>query len=104
MNSFYKELLSTAESAGLKIISDEHCYKLIAWLYVFGGGREEVAYNTKLRENIFYAQKNLNILGGESPTPETISKIQHYVKEYESNRELRKEIEEFYGLKYYKGA
>jgi hypothetical protein len=36
-NTFYEDLLHTALSCNIKIMSDDFCCKLLAWLYVFGG-------------------------------------------------------------------
>ena len=63
--TLYERMLETAEQCGLKILSDDFCCKLLAWLYVFGGEYEMVLYNLKMRAEIEYAQKRLNVYGGE---------------------------------------
>jgi hypothetical protein len=63
--NFYKLLLETSEAAGLKVLSDEYCCELLAWLFVYGGGNEMVVYNEKLNTDILIAQKRLNVFGGE---------------------------------------
>ena len=57
----YEKLVATAEQCGLKIISDDFCCKLLAWVYMFGAEMEIVTYNVKLRTDISSAQKRLNI-------------------------------------------
>lgn len=63
--TLYKQMLETAEQCGLKILSDDFCCKLLAWLYVFGGEYEMVISNLKMRTEIKHAQKQLNVYGGE---------------------------------------
>ena len=65
MKTFYKSLLSTAEEAGIKMLSDERCCQLLAWVLELGGYTEESTHNFKLNQDILIAQKRLNILGGE---------------------------------------
>jgi hypothetical protein len=48
MDNFLEQLYRTAESAGFKILSDDHCYQLLAWLNVYGGGVENVVLDIKL--------------------------------------------------------
>ncbi len=64
-NTFYHDLLQTALSCDIKILNDDFCCKLLAWLYIFGGGHEKVIYNIKMRAEIQYAQKRLNLYAGE---------------------------------------
>jgi hypothetical protein len=70
----------TAFCAGLPVISGDECCRLLAWLYVYGGGREECVLNANLREPIFYAQKRLNIFGGEHPDAELLPIFQQYIR------------------------
>lgn len=79
--SDYEKLLATALQCGLKVISDDFCCKLLAWLYVYGGERESVLYNVKLRAEIMYAQSRLNLHGGEVPDAELSSRLRQYVNE-----------------------
>lgn len=70
--NLYQQLLETAQSAGLKVISDERCCQLMAWLLEIGGYTEESTHNLKLRTDIFTAQKRLNLFGGEKPNTELL--------------------------------
>ena len=79
----YQKMLDTCESAGIKMISDDHCCRLLAWLYVYGGGNEAVTINMKLNKNIMIAQKRLNLLGGEVPNVELLPTLQSYIREIE---------------------
>jgi len=69
--------------AGLPIISTDNCCRLLAWLYVFGGGNEAVTQDDKLRNSIVYAQYRLNILGGEVPDVEWLPVLCDYIAELE---------------------
>lgn len=77
----YEKLTATAEQCGLKVISDDFCCKLLAWIYMFGAEREMVVYNTKLRTDISAAQRRLNIFGGEIPDKDLKEKLRGYIKE-----------------------
>ncbi len=50
----YERFVRTAEQCGLKVVSDDTCCMVLAWLYIHGGGYE-VGYNVKLRTDIKYA-------------------------------------------------
>lgn len=79
--SDYEKLVATAEQCGLKIISDDFCCKLLAWVYAFGAETEMITYNVKLRTDISLAQKRLNIFGGEIPDKGLSEKLRGYIKE-----------------------
>lgn len=84
MQNLYKQLLETAECAGLKVISDERCCQLMAWLLEVGGYTEESTHNQKLREDIFTAQKRLNLFGGETPNAELLPIFKEFHQEITS--------------------
>lgn len=73
----YEKLMNTASQCGLKIISDDFCAKLLAWLMFFGD-TEAVTYNVKLRTDIAEAQRRLNCYGGETPNNEIARKFRKY--------------------------
>lgn len=79
--TFYEKLTEAADQCGLKIISDDFCCKLLAWVYMFGAETEMITYNVKLRTDISSAQKRLNIFGGEIPDKELSEKLRGYIKE-----------------------
>ena len=81
MNSDYGKLMATSELAGLKIISDDWCCKLLAWLLVYGGGNESVVQSNMLFVDIITAQTRLNIKGGEMPDSELFLVMKKYVDE-----------------------
>lgn len=81
MKSFYTKLLKTSNEANINIISDDHCCKLLAWLYGYGGANEAVLYNYKLNEDIKHSQERLNIFGGQIVNLELHERLQLYLKE-----------------------
>jgi len=94
-------LYETALSAGLPVISGDKCCRLLAWLYVYGGGNEQVIEG-KLNAAIIYAQKRLNILGGETPDAELMPVLTEYVRsiaDFKNPPEWVDRLEKEYGLK-----
>jgi hypothetical protein len=95
----YRAMLATAEQCGLKIVSDDKCCRLLAWLLVHGGGNEAVTVNLKLNADVLEAQKRLNLFGGERPNTELLPLLQAYIKEAEtSNPDWIADLCKYYGL------
>lgn len=94
MRGFYAALLDTAAQCGLKVVSDDTCCKVLAWLYVHGGGYE-VNYNTKLLADIKYAQKRLNVYGSEIPDSELCETLRARVKELEASVKTKSQSPEW---------
>ena len=80
MRNLHKYFYDTALSAGIPLIASDKCCQLLAWLYVYGGANEQVVFDDRLREAIFYAQKRLNIEGGEITDQELTPVLQYYIK------------------------
>jgi hypothetical protein len=105
------------EITGMKIISDDLCCRILAYLYTYGGGNESVVFNDRLRTDIFEAQKRLNlnpIDGTPVPNAELLPVLQDYIKsitnaneyefwlgnrEYETPPEWVIELEKRYNIK-----
>lgn len=107
--SLYQQLLETAECAGLKVISDERCCQLMAWLLEIGGYTEESTHNIKLRADIFTAQKRLNLFGGEKPNQkllpmfrERYQEILDFINEKTNKPQWLTNLEEYYKIKVFK--
>jgi hypothetical protein len=79
MNDFRKSFYKTALESGLPVISKDNCCRLLAWLYIYGGGNERVI-DEPLSAKFFYAQNRLNLKGGEIPDGEAVASIQEYIK------------------------
>jgi hypothetical protein len=80
MSSFRRLFYTTAGAAGLKIIPDDKCCRLLAWLYIYGGENEQVL-DSSISDALFYAQGRLNLLGGEKPDAGLLPVLQGYIKE-----------------------
>jgi hypothetical protein len=94
-----EKLYATAENAGLKLISDDDCCKLLAWLHVYGGGDESVVKNEKLKLDILTAQKRLNLFGGKRPHGVLIEKLKKYIKIADTRPDWIASLEQKYHLK-----
>ena len=79
--ALYRRMAQTAEQVGINVRSDEHCAKLLAWLYAYGGSSEAVVFNVKLNTDIQLAQQRFNLSGGQRPDPNKISILRKYLKE-----------------------
>lgn len=104
MQNLYRQLIETAEDAGFKVISDRRCCELLAWLLEFGGYTEESTHNQKLREDIFTAQKRLNILVGELPNIQLVPLLRACQKDLKDFTEEKTEKPEWLTIleKHYK--
>lgn len=80
-NDFYQAMLDTSLNCGIKILSDDFCCKLLAWLCMFGGEKEATTQNNKMRTEILYAQKRLNIYGGEVVNKDLLPLLKQRMKE-----------------------
>lgn len=107
MNNLYKQWVDTLQNADIKPLSDDTCCKLLAITSVYGGEKEAVTLNTRLHTDILYAQKRLNLFGGEIPDTELIPLLQRYIHElelYKTETECAKplwaiKLSEEYGVK-----
>jgi hypothetical protein len=82
--------------------SDDACCRILAWLLVYGGGREDVTINKRLNYDIRAAQKRLNLFGGEIPNSDLLPMYQQYarsVEDYDRPPEWVFELERKYNLK-----
>jgi hypothetical protein len=80
MSDFRMQFYVTAGLTGLKIIPDDKCCRLLAWLYVYGGENEQVL-DGRVSSAIFYAQGRLNLLGEEKPNADLLPALQGYIKD-----------------------
>ena len=92
-------MLATARQCGLKIVSDDKCCRLLAWLYVHGGGNEAATMNFKLNTDVHEAQNRLNLYGGEKVNADLLPTLQSYIKEAQtSNPDWIADLCKYYGL------
>jgi hypothetical protein len=87
MSDFRRQLYKSAEFAGLKIISDDKCCRLLAWLYIYGGGNEQVI-DDRISNAILYAQRRLNLSGGETPDTDLLPVLMDYIKDIAGDNPL----------------
>lgn len=77
----YEKLMITCSQCGIKIITDDFCCKLLAWVYMFGAETEMVTFNVMLRTDIQEAQRRVNLFGSEIPNRELCNKVRNYINE-----------------------
>lgn len=79
MTNLYSDWLQAFSEVGISAISDDTCAKLLAILYVFGGGQEFFCFNQKCVADVQYATKKFNIGGSKTPTKDGVVLIKKYV-------------------------
>lgn len=67
-------------SAGLWNLSLDYCAKLLAVVYLYGGGDESFTFNRRLLIDTQTAKDRLNIAGAEVPDEEGAELLRHYAK------------------------
>lgn len=77
------QLEGAFNSIGCSMIPDDFAAKLLAYVYVMGGGNEAVVTHQGLNAGISIAQKKFNLYGGETPNSDGIKLIKHYTNELE---------------------
>jgi hypothetical protein len=101
-HEFGKSFYETALAAGIPVISGDKCCRLLAWLHVCGGTNEQTVFDIRLSNALLYAQKRLNLLGGETPDAELVPVLQGYIKsitDYKNPPEWVLELEKEYRIK-----
>lgn len=87
MSSFTFALAQDLEQAfnriGTSMMSQSFAGKLLAYVYVMGGGNEAVVYNEALNAGIAIAAQKFGIKGGEKPDYISIPIVRAFVKELE---------------------
>ena len=89
-------------SIGTSMMSLNFASKLLAYVYVMGGGNEAVVYNEELNAGIAIAQRKFNIFGGEKPDYKGIVCIRAFINELERKGDKTpwlKQIYDRYNLK-----
>lgn len=87
MSSFTFNLAQQLEQAfneiGTSMMSQSFAGKLLAYVYVMGGGNEAVVYNEGLNAGIAIAAQKFGIKGGEKPDYISIPIVRAFVNELE---------------------
>lgn len=87
MNGMGFQLAQQLEEAfnqvGTSMMSMNFAAKLLAYVYVMGGGNEAVVYNEALNAGIAIASQKFRIKGGEVPEARSIPAIRAFIRELE---------------------
>ena len=78
-----QDWLNACLAADIPAVTRDTAARLMAVLYVHGGGHEEMVMNRKFTNEMRYIQRRYGIEGGQRPDAEVVSLIQHYVRELE---------------------
>ena len=79
-----RDWLEACEQMGIPAITTDTSAKIMAIVYVHGGGEEEMVLNQKFVNDVQYIQRRFHIQGGEVPDAEFVGTMQGYVKELEA--------------------
>ena len=95
-----RQLEQAFNSVGTSMMSDDFASKLLAWLYVEGGGNELVTHHHGLIAGIGIAQQKFNIKGGEIPNRRGAVLIKVRIAQLmRGDRSWLSEIEKRYNIK-----
>lgn len=92
----YEQWLESCLQVGIPAISTDTCARLLAIIGVIGGSMEAFTHNMKLVAEWKYAQKKLNVLGGETPDEEgarLMRRYYHELNDYYNNATKNEESE-----------
>lgn len=78
-----QQLEEAFNSIGTSMMSMNFAAKLLAYVYVMGGGNEAVVCHEGLNAGIAIAQQKFNIKGGEIPMTKSIPVIRAFIMELE---------------------
>lgn len=76
-----QDWLNACLAADIPAVTRDTAARLLAVLYVHGGGHEEMVMNRKFTNEMRYIQRRYGIEGGQRPDPQVVNLIQHYVTE-----------------------
>ena len=97
---FYMGILNDALTVGLPIISTDTAARLMAIIYVYGGGNETLVLSPKFQCDCKYIQKKFGIQGGEVPDAKIATFLQTYVKELENSKECPQWVNDLMNERY----
>lgn len=78
-----RDWLEACEQMGIPAITTDTSARIMAIVYVHGGGEEEMVLNQKFVNDVKYIQRRFHINGGEVPDETFVMTMQHYVRELE---------------------
>ena len=74
-----RDWLEACEQIGIPAITTDTSAKIMAIVYVHGGGEEEMVLNQKFVNDVQYIQRRFHIQGGEVPDAEFVGIMNGYV-------------------------
>lgn len=80
-----RDWLEACEQVGIPAITTDTSARIMAVMYVHGGGEEEMVLNQKFVNDVEYIQRRFHIQGGERPDETFVLTMQHYVHELEQH-------------------
>jgi hypothetical protein len=92
-----KDLEAAFNHVGSSMMSADFAAKLLAYVYVMGGGNEAVTMHEGLNAGIAIAQQKFNLNGGEIPNRMGIELIKKYIAELEKNEKETTWLHEIFG-------
>lgn len=91
-----QQLEEAFQSVGVSMMSMNFAAKLLAYVYVRGGGNEVVVYNEGMNTGIAIAQEKFHIKGGEIPQANSIPVIRAFIHELERKSDATPWLSEIY--------
>lgn len=80
-----RDWLEACEQVGIPAITTDTSARIMAIMYVHGGGEEEMVLNQKFVNDVKYIQRRFHIQGGDVPDETFVLTMQHYVKQLEQH-------------------
>lgn len=80
-----RDWLEACEQIGIPAITTDTSARIMAIVYVHGGGEEEMVLNQKFVNDVQYIQRRFHIQGGEVPDAEFVAQMQGYVRQLENH-------------------
>ena len=78
-----RDWLEACEQIGIPAITTDTSARLMAIVYVHGGGEEEMVLNQKFTNDVQYIQRRFHIEGGEQPDADFVALTKEYVRSLE---------------------
>lgn len=90
--TFYKSMLMTVDACGMSIIPLWKAARLMAIIYVWGGGDEQFTSSPKLKIDIEYIQNKYQLHGGGTPPEDfaialkgEVQKLEEYIATHKNH-------------------
>ena len=96
----YSNFAKAFLSADIPFLSTDTSARILAIVYVYGGDKESMTHNVKLKADLEYIQKKHGIEGGETPDEKISVLIKKYVSEFESKEKAPQWAKEMFNEKY----